>query len=195
MPELLNEPNYLIRQGYNMFNLMSVKSTKKVVKDDSLTVAKVSPLGSNYYRKGDLTGTSKIEFCFSIAVRIMQQQDCDFVPVELVLAIADEFSLDLSTEKVTAKKRVMKHCNHDTLDIASIQDVTCTLYVQNDVQISTEAAFTQKNELRKDVTEVDKDFFNQLVPSLHCLEQLENVVYDFPIFDFTMKADSMFIAA
>jgi len=178
-----------------MFNLMSVTSTKKVVKDDSLTVAKVSPLGSNYYRKGDITGTAKIEFCFSLATQMMKAQGCDFVPIEAVLLIADEFQLDLSTAKASARKRVKAHCNHDTLDIATIDDLTVTLYAKGDVQINSDDAFTAKGNLKKDVVEIEKELFNQLIPSEHCIEQLNNVIYDFPVFDFTMKEESIYLQA
>jgi len=173
--------------------MSTIKSEKKVSNDSSLVVRKVSPIGSNYFRRGDLTGTSSIEFCFSIATLLMQEQSCEFVPVDVVLAIADEFSLDLSTEKKTAKQRVIAHCNHSELNIATIEDVVHTLYIKDDIEITIDKAFTVSGNLKKGVIEVEKPFYNSLIPSMFFKENIDNILYDFPDFDFALSKDSLFL--
>ena len=155
-----------------MFNLYEVSEKQETVNTDSVSsaiVRKVSPLGSNYTRKGVITNTSAIEFALCIAHYMMQVQGVEVVPVEVILSIGKELDLPLSTAKKSARKRIKEHVEALSLAVPMSERLVHT-------EITTQGKGKAKKEVKVETPFTLKGY----LLTTDTFNVVENVIYDFP---------------
>lgn len=85
---------------------------KKEQAQKGTELVKVDPQGANYFTKGALNATAKINFVFAVALTLMKSQGAEVVPLEILYSVADELGIDCSTQKKSSSVRIREHLSH-----------------------------------------------------------------------------------